>query len=706
VSDTFHGITVGKTFGKPGPFLFASGSTLLDGLVSWWDLDETSGTRADAVGSNDLTDVNTVNSGTGKVGNASSHDRLNQEHLLSTTFAPLHESSDYAVSLWVKPIITNLDATYGGGVICMMDGSLPGSWAVSCNRNGDIFWYNWEDKTAAQSKVGGRLRYDTDIPNDTWAHIVVSRESGVGTLYHNGSVLGVAQTQDTLAWTDFNFSIGQFYPGITYCYEGLVDLVGYWDRALTSDEVTELYNLGASIKNEFTDNGEGFRQDMVAYYKMEEASGTRVNSAAPDALKRGLVSYWNLDEASGNRAPTFGGVTLTDNNTVGSAAGKSGNAATFTNGNNESLSLGADSFECETGGILTFSFWFKDTTAGVTTAALISRDDATTREYAVFTGNTVFQILAFDTDGTPVTLNSNTDHGDLFTKNTWYHAVVELNNDADTISYQINNGTKRIKAVAKDTRGGDAVFRVGHSTYYAAADLQVDELCVWRRLLAPDEVTALYASGAGTYYPFADASGIFDLSDVNTVDSATGISGTAASFQRENAENLLYSTPVLPNDSSFTVVMWIKQAADLPDSNAGCQPFKTNASFPDQHGALLEYYWTGAHRLYNRRGYGTWIEVGDNRGNWTMLVYQYDLPNTQTRCKLVGAAANDDTWTSWSAGDPSATNAIFQIGGNETPWEMDGEIDEAMIFTALKSDDEIAALYAAGAGRFYDFNTL
>jgi len=84
VSDTFHGITVGKTFGKPGPFLFslaASGSTLLDGLVSWWDLDEESGIRYDSVGSNDLTDNNTVGYDNGKIVNAASFVATNGERL-------------------------------------------------------------------------------------------------------------------------------------------------------------------------------------------------------------------------------------------------------------------------------------------------------------------------------------------------------------------------------------------------------------------------------------------------------------------------------------------------------------------------------------------------------------------------------------------------------------------------------------------------
>ena len=46
-----------------------TGSSLTTNLISYWKLDETSGTRVDSVGNNDLTDNNTVLYGAGKQGN-------------------------------------------------------------------------------------------------------------------------------------------------------------------------------------------------------------------------------------------------------------------------------------------------------------------------------------------------------------------------------------------------------------------------------------------------------------------------------------------------------------------------------------------------------------------------------------------------------------------------------------------------------------
>src|SRR3972149_1905325 len=81
-----------------------------------------------------------------------------------------------------------------------------------------------------------------------------------------------------------------------------------------------------------------------------------------------LVAGWKLDESSDGSAPVaradvLGVYELTDNNTVASATGKIGNAASFVTANSESLSV-ADTDDALDGGDrdLTYSLWIKTTT--------------------------------------------------------------------------------------------------------------------------------------------------------------------------------------------------------------------------------------------------------------------------------------------------------------------------------------------------------
>jgi hypothetical protein len=294
LSTTFHGITSGDAFGKPGPFLLAlvaSGSTLLDGLVSWWDLDETSGTRVAAVGETDLTDVNTVGYTSGKVGNAASFVAARTEYLYSVDGSiPEPAATSMSWSLWFYPTVNGIkylmakssagadfapyvtvNPAFGGGEVQVL----------FANTLGSTF-------QAGGTGVSGLL--------NSWNHLVITWDLSTQVInaYVNGTAL--AGSPVTLTGTVQN-NTGWFLVGAVpgAFWDGYVDLLGIWSRVLTADEITELYNAGAGIKNEFTDNGEGFRQ--------------------------GIVSYWNMDETGGLRSDSVGSNDLTDNNTVGSTTG-------------------------------------------------------------------------------------------------------------------------------------------------------------------------------------------------------------------------------------------------------------------------------------------------------------------------------------------------------------------------------------------------
>jgi len=94
----------------------------IDNLVAWWSMDEVSGIRADATGSHDLTDVNTVGSASGVVGNAAQFVAANQEYLSHTSNSELRTGDiDFSLLLWLKL------TTAGGWVLMSKDIDTPGS---------------------------------------------------------------------------------------------------------------------------------------------------------------------------------------------------------------------------------------------------------------------------------------------------------------------------------------------------------------------------------------------------------------------------------------------------------------------------------------------------------------------------------------------------------------------------------------------------
>ena len=73
-------------------------------LISWWELNEESGERADSHGVNNLSDINTVLFAAGKVGNAADFELTNSEELriADGDQTGLDIAGDFTIAFWMK----------------------------------------------------------------------------------------------------------------------------------------------------------------------------------------------------------------------------------------------------------------------------------------------------------------------------------------------------------------------------------------------------------------------------------------------------------------------------------------------------------------------------------------------------------------------------------------------------------------------------
>lgn len=126
-------------------------------------------------------------------------------------------------------------------------------------------------------------------PTASWCFVIGNHNSTANTIgiqVNNG-------TEDTASYTlgvyagSSVFNVGRDESGVYY-HNGRISRVGFWKRILTAAERTWLYNAGAG----------------------------RVYSELSTSDKVSLVAYWNLDETSGTRVDSHAGLNLTDNNTV------------------------------------------------------------------------------------------------------------------------------------------------------------------------------------------------------------------------------------------------------------------------------------------------------------------------------------------------------------------------------------------------------
>lgn len=233
---------------------------LKDNLISYFKLEEASGTRDDAHGSNDLTDNNTVTQTTGKVGNAALFTAANSESLSITDAAQsgLDFTGDYSFSYWIN-LNSDPDSVIQDTITKWND-TVQFSYIHEITATGyKVFHRNGATQEAAE--VTQTFATSTDY------HIAVVYDSTAGTfeLFVNNSSIGtsaaITNSQDSTAI--FALGARNLDAGGLRFLDGWMDEVAIWNRKITSGEISEIYNSGTGLGYDDWDVAGGTSKNLL-----------------------------------------------------------------------------------------------------------------------------------------------------------------------------------------------------------------------------------------------------------------------------------------------------------------------------------------------------------------------------------------------------------------------------------------------------------
>jgi hypothetical protein len=202
-----------------------------DGLVGYWTFDgpdtiwtsATTGTTTDLSGNGNhgtLTNMSRTSSpAPGISGQALSFDGVDDGITVSHNSGL--QPSELTISLWIKPLSSP------GTDKRIIDKGTSGYIIRRTNNNKIQF-------------IPGFYETSFFVPQNIWTHIVVIAESSGHKIYINGS-LDYSNTTPYSPSGTSNLIIG----GALDKYYGLIDEVRIYNRALSADEVMELYNMGS-----------------------------------------------------------------------------------------------------------------------------------------------------------------------------------------------------------------------------------------------------------------------------------------------------------------------------------------------------------------------------------------------------------------------------------------------------------------------------
>jgi len=219
----------------------AAQADILDGLVAHWKLDETAaGPVVNEVGTNGTNNGATIGQpgedlgGAALGGYAYLFDRSASDYVDTNLNNVIPATGDFSLFAWINTTShTGVGTDYAGYIFSNYTATLNGRSAMQVGNGNFGFFIN--------SNV-----LSTTAPNVSdgeWHHVGVTRESGAFNLWVDGTPTAVSLSGSISTGTN-NWRIGgpQGAPGSgqTRFFNGLIDDVRVYDRALTASDVAKL----------------------------------------------------------------------------------------------------------------------------------------------------------------------------------------------------------------------------------------------------------------------------------------------------------------------------------------------------------------------------------------------------------------------------------------------------------------------------------
>jgi hypothetical protein len=225
---------------------------LSDNLVHYYKFDESSGNASDSVGSVTLTNVGTVPYASAKINNgitpngSSSYMHSGSSTVLSTA----QLKSTWSVNFWLKRIGNPAGASY----VFRINGETAADAYF-------IMYYYATGGYHINCGADAALTY-TDTGNLDMITIVYNGAGTISYYINNNAGTGVSFTVGGAATTTNKFGIGND-PDTGAPFNAQYDEFGIWTRALTTGDISSLYNSGTGLQYPFTVAPTGHTKNLL-----------------------------------------------------------------------------------------------------------------------------------------------------------------------------------------------------------------------------------------------------------------------------------------------------------------------------------------------------------------------------------------------------------------------------------------------------------
>jgi hypothetical protein len=462
------------------------------GLVGYWSFNEGTSTTATDFSGNRNTGTLTTNGGSlptwtnGKLGKALSIASVDQSYVNVSSNNTLTISGSHTISAWVRPTAIPSSGEFS---------TIAGKYGTLNNVNYALFL----DNAALSAGDGiGFIFYNdgtcwakfSSTPQiGRWYHLVgvFDTNATTMTLYVNG----VQQAQSgtcSLPTGTGEFWIGRDRGTSLGYWDGTIDEVRVYNRALSASEVAKLYQSGALKINASSadlDNGSSLENGLVAHWTFD---GKDLTDKVYDVSGQGNHGVITTSDGSAHTATTSMKVL-----------GKLGQALRFVDfggGDGDVVDIPNSGSVADNLTNMSIGVWFKAPVGAGNNMFVTKLNIGPFRGWSfgvVSAGHIEFQTSQDDTNY----------HGSITTStyddNQWHYAVAALSGGANgTITIYVDGASQ---SAVSDDSGAPSSYSAPHDIWMGnhilGADFNgpLDDIRIYNRALSPAEVQQLYKLG-------------------------------------------------------------------------------------------------------------------------------------------------------------------------------------------------------------------
>ena len=436
-----------------------------NGLVGYWPF---SGNANDQSGNGNNGTVTGAILTTDRFGNANSAYNFDgsNNHILVSDNSTLSGFSDITISLWVNisqfPSASNpfsglVTKWYGSGSC----GGMTDNYACYLRTNNQFV-----AGTNQYRNYPDMLQSPSNLSTSNWYHLVMVHNSTTGgSIYINGSLVSTYNTSGALcsSTNPLYFGCDNGLGAINRFFNGKLDDIGIWNRALSQQEITTMYN------------GVNYSDTCNA------VSGSLVN---------GIVAYYpfcgNANDQSGNGLNgVVNGATLTTDR-----FGNTNNAYNF-NGNSDFIKV-LDNDLLDLTQNLTLSAWISPNSV-VNEQAIIGKGKIVSQTgYALLHNVLIPEKTGISIQNIPTPVSESFINSSTLNLNSWYNLIGTYNGSELKLYLNgilVNSISTNLQLMPNSLTD---LFIGCELSGFRFFNGKIDDIGIWNRALTQQEITQLF----------------------------------------------------------------------------------------------------------------------------------------------------------------------------------------------------------------------